>query len=102
MPQDATPTGQWLDQHHLFLYDPATGTTRELPGTEGASAPQWSADGKSILYVSRDSLWLLNLQSGSSARIAGPLFGGASFAAAYNANNFYHQVPFTQQFGWSS
>jgi hypothetical protein len=102
VPQDATPTGQWLDQHQLFVYNPATGTTRRLSGTEGASAPQWSSDGRSILYVSHDSLWLLNLKSGGSARIAGPLFGGTSFTDAYNANNYYHQVPFTAQFGWRS
>ena len=101
-PQAGTPTAQWLNQHQLFLYDPTTETTRGLPGTEGASAPQWSADGRNILYVSHDSLWLLNLKSRGSARIAGPLFGGASFESAYDADVYYHQVPFTQQFGWSS
>lgn len=102
VPQDASPTAQWLNYHHLFLYSPATRTAREVAGIGGASVPQWSADGRSILYVSHDSLWLLNVRSGSSARVAGPLFGGASFAAAYNANSFYHQVPFTAQFGWWS
>ena len=102
VPQDSSPTAQWLDYHHLFLYAPTTRTTWEVAGTDGASAPQWSADGSSILYVSHDSLWLLNVRSGRSARIAGPLFGGSSFANAYNDNSFYHQVPFTAQFGWWS
>jgi hypothetical protein len=102
VPQDSSPTAQWLDYHELFLYDPTTRTTSEVAGGRGASAPQWSADGRSILYVSHDSLWLLTVRSGRSARIAGPLFGGASFASTYNNNSFYHQVPFTAQFGWSS
>ncbi len=102
VPQDSSPTGRWLDYHELYLYNPATAKARELASTAGASVPQWSADGRSILYVSHDSLWLLNVRAGRSARIAGPLFGGASFARAYDNNSFYHQLPFTAQFGWSS
>jgi dipeptidyl aminopeptidase/acylaminoacyl peptidase len=93
---------QWLGDHRLFVYNSATGKARPLPGTSGASAPQWAADGKSVLYVARDSLWLLGLKSGRATRIAGPLFGGASLESADLENSYFYQVPFRAQFAWSS
>ncbi len=65
VPQDSTPTAAVARPSPLVPLRTRPRTPHgELAGTDGASAPQWSADGRSILYVSHDSLWLLNVRSG--------------------------------------
>ena len=59
----------WYAAHQLWLYDPGSRSRRELDAA-GASVPQWSADGKSLLYVARDAIWLLPRLSGRPVRVA--------------------------------
>jgi hypothetical protein len=84
----------WYDAHQLWLYDPARRSLRNLNAT-GASVPAWSADGKSLLYVARDGLWLLPTLAGHPVRIAGPLFSPDNWPA------YYGQVQWCSQFAWS-
>jgi hypothetical protein len=81
----------WYDSHQLWLYDPAHRSLRKLDAS-GASVPTWAADGKSLLYVAGDGLWLLPSLSGRPVPIAGPLF------APDNWPSFYGQVNWLSQF----
>lgn len=98
--QDSAPIAPWLNAHLLFVFDPVTGKSTKLADVSGASVPQWSRSGDDLLYVSDDSLWLASVHGSKPTRIAGPLFGGNSFADAYPS--YYHQIPFDVQFAWWS
>jgi hypothetical protein len=87
-------TVAWYAAHQLWLYHPATGSRRELDAA-GASVPVWSADGKSLLYVAQDGIWLLPQLHGRPVRIAGPLFAPGHWPLSY-----YGQVDWTGQFAW--
>ncbi len=63
----------------------------------GASVPAWSADGKSLLYVAQDAVWLLPRLNGQSVRIAGPLFPPGHWPLSY-----YGQLGWSGQFAWWS
>lgn len=84
---------RWYGAHQLRLYDPSTGGSRSMTASQGSTAPSWSTDGSSFLYVSDDSLWL-HPAGGVPVRVAGPLY--ATYWPSY-----YGQVPFAAQFTWS-
>src|SRR5215470_795689 len=87
-------TAAWYDAHQLWLYDPATRAVRQLHAA-GASVPAWSADGKSLLYVARDAIWLLPRLDGPPVRIAGPLFPPGHWPLSY-----YGQLGWASKFAW--
>jgi len=87
---------RWYDSHRLLLYDAREHTIREIPAAQGATVPRWSADGKSLLYVSRDELWLLPALRGTPVDIAGPLFPPHHWPA------YFAQIAWSGQFAWSS
>jgi hypothetical protein len=69
---------------------------RTVPDSTGAASPVWSADGRSLLFVSRDGLWLLPRVGAQPIRVATPLFWPGRWP------NFYGRVDWTDQFAWSS
>jgi hypothetical protein len=83
----------WYDAHQLWLYDLADGSLRELSAS-GASVPAWSADGKSLLYVARNAIWLLPQLSGQPVQITGPLFPLDDWPS------YYGQIHWVSQFAW--
>jgi hypothetical protein len=87
---------RWYADHRLLLYSPQTGTPRGIPVTQGVTVPAWSADGRSLLYVSRNALWLLPTLSAKPVEIASPLFATGTWP------QYYAQVPWNAQFAWWS
>jgi hypothetical protein len=87
---------RWYADHRLFLYDAAIKTVQAVPDATGVTVPQWSADGRSLLYVSHNALWMLPALGGKPVEIASPLF------ATGNWPEYYAQVAWTTQFAWSS
>jgi WD40-like Beta Propeller Repeat len=85
----------WYRAHRLWLYRPAGHRMRRLDAP-GASAPAWSADGRSLLYAATDGIWLLPRPDGRPVRIAHPLFRPGSWPA------YYGQVGWAAQFAWWS
>jgi hypothetical protein len=83
----------WYGAHELHLYDPSSSISRSVTASQGSTAPAWSTDSSSFLYVSNDSLWL-HPADGLPVRIAGPLY--STYWPSY-----YGQVPFVAQFAWS-
>jgi hypothetical protein len=70
---------------------------RELPGPAGAAAPTWSLNGKSLLFVAGDALWLLPTLDAKPVRVAGPLLWPHGAWP-----NFYGQIGWSAQFAWDS
>jgi hypothetical protein len=103
-PQSVTPTSQWIAHHELYIYDAKTKTSRPLANLRGVSVPQWSRNGRYLLYTADDSIWLLPVHHSRPVRIAGPLFtsGEGGIAAEGIYPNYYHQVPWSTEFTWWS
>jgi dipeptidyl aminopeptidase/acylaminoacyl peptidase len=102
-PLSVTSTSQWLAYHELYIYDAKTKTSRPVASLRGVSVPQWSSNGRYLLYTARDSIWLLRVRSSRPVRIAGPLFIGhvtETYQDIYP--NYYHQVPWSEEFSWWS
>jgi hypothetical protein len=87
---------RWYAQHELLLYDAATQKIRVKSSAAGASVPAWSADGKALLYVADDALWMLASTTSQPVKIATPLFTQTQWPA------YYGQVAWSAQFTWSS
>jgi hypothetical protein len=73
----------------------------------GVAAPTWSADGKFLLYVRDNGLWLIdpfagraNSSPGTPSRTGGPAFPIVSrlFAGAWP--NYYGYIDWQDQFAW--
>jgi dipeptidyl aminopeptidase/acylaminoacyl peptidase len=86
---------RWYGAHQLWLYRPATRSVSRL-NARGGTVPAWSADGNSLLYVARDSIWLLPRLRGQPVRIATPLFRPGNWPT------YYGQVGWMDQFAWWS
>jgi hypothetical protein len=97
------PPVAWYAAHELFVYDPATRRSTKIAGVAGVSVPTWSADGKTLLYVSRNALWLAPATGGKPTEIATPLFAPAEWLnPLLGAISYYGQIPWTAQFSWRS
>jgi hypothetical protein len=97
------PPIAWYAAHELFVYNPATHRSTKIAGIDGASVPTWSTDGKSLLYVSRDALWLSPATGGKPTKIATPLFAPAEWLRpGFGVISYYGQIDWTGQFNWRS
>lgn len=67
-----------------------------VPDSTGAAAPVWSSDGRSLLFVRDDALWLLPRLGGRPVRVAAPLFGAGVWP------NYDGKVGWSAQFAWRS
>jgi len=85
---------RWYAEHMLALYDARSGHVTTLPRARGATVPAWAPDGKSLLYVSGDGLWLLPSLTGRPVEIATPLFPPNNWPA------YYGQIAWAAQFAW--
>ena len=85
----------WFAAHRVLLYDSSTGRVRSLPAAHGATAITWSQDGRGLLYVRNDALWLLPAIDGRPVRIAAPLF------PFHNWPQYYAQIAWASQFAWA-
>lgn len=86
----------WFNAHDVLLYDTRAKSARKLAAAHGATAVTWSRDGKSLLYVRNDGLWLLPTLEAKPVRIASTLF------PFYRWPQYYAQVDWSAQFAWSS
>ncbi|HUC13485.1 MAG TPA: hypothetical protein VMS00_03445 [Acidimicrobiales bacterium] len=87
---------RWYASHSLWVLRAASSSPVEVKDANGASAPVWSADGKSLMYVADDALWLLPSVSSRPVRIASPLFQRNDWPS------YFGQVDWSGQFTWSS
>jgi Tol biopolymer transport system component len=77
---DQVSIAAWYATRGLWVYVPG-GPPRQISGAGSAVAdPTWSFDGKLLLYVRDDALWLIKPFAGTAprpVRIVGRLFAGA-------------------------
>ena len=59
----------WYRAHKLYVYNAATRRSTEIAGLDGISVSTWSSDGKSLLYVAGDALWLASPRVASRPRL---------------------------------
>ena len=93
----------WYTAHRLYVWNARTGVTREIADIDGVSQPSWSRDGRSLLYVSGDGLWLAPASGGAATEIEHPLFTGSQLNGDGTMNvNYYGQIDWAGQFSWHS
>jgi hypothetical protein len=86
----------WYAEHALWTMAPGQTRGTEVAGAGGATSPEWSANGKSLLFVSGDALWLLPSLGATPQKVAGPLFPANAWPT------YYGEVGWQGQFAWSS
>jgi hypothetical protein len=100
------PDAAWYAAHSLYVWNARTGATRRIASVSGANVPTWSADGRDLLYVHDDGLWLAPLARGTPIEIAHPLFppsglyNGLTDGQNSQIHDFYGQIPWNAQFSW--
>ncbi len=92
---DQQAIARWYATRNLWLLRPRTRTPTRIAGTQGAATPTWSTDGRSLLYVSGDALWLIPRLGARPERIAAPLFPQRSWPSDYG------RIDWADQFAWS-
>lgn len=88
----------WYATHSLWLLRAGSTVPVEVSGGQGAASAVWSADGKALMYVKDDALWLVHApgtrQASKPVQIVSPLF-------APSWPSYYGQVAWAGQFAWS-
>ena len=84
----------WVHTRTLWVADP-NGRTYELraAGT-GVYDPQWSRDGRHVLYLRDNAIWLIGVSGGPPVKIVGPL------PTAPGLFGYYGHVSVTSLFAW--
>jgi WD40-like Beta Propeller Repeat len=85
----------WYSTHHLLLLRPGSNHPIEVAGTQGVATPAWSADGRNLLYVADNSLWLLPRIGSRPVNVASPLMVPGDWGA------FFGEVNWELDFSWS-
>lgn len=104
-PNYGNPPLAWYAGHALYVYNPASKRSTEIANVSGVSVPTWSRDGKSLLYVAGDALWLASVAGGKPTEVAAPLYSSSQWLGNPTSEQsiaFYGQIPWTGQFAWSS
>jgi hypothetical protein len=96
------PLDSWYGAHELLVWDSRTGSTRRLARISGVSAPAWSHNGRDLLYVSGDGLWLAPAGGGRPVEIVGPLFPKSVWTRLPISVSFDGSIDWTSQFSWWS
>jgi hypothetical protein len=87
---------RWYATHALWLLHSGTSHATAVAGTRGAAAPVWSSNGRSLLYVAGDALWLIPKVGAKPEKIAGPLYPPNAWPS------YYGQVGWSNLFAWAS
>jgi dipeptidyl aminopeptidase/acylaminoacyl peptidase len=93
-PQPAV--ARWYATHTLWILRTPGTAAHQMPGTNGATAPAWSASGTSLVYEAGDALWLVPALASRPVKIATPLF------PVNNWPTYYGEIGWAQQFAWSA
>jgi len=91
----------WFASHALYVWNAQTKSTRRIGAISGAQVPLWSHDGKELLYVGNDGLWLVSAAGGKPVEIAYPLFRVTGLYTS-GTDDYFDQIPWRGQFSWAS
>ena len=87
---------RWYGQHVLRIYNTRTHRLRTIRAAAGATAPLWSPDGKSLVYLADDGVWLLPSLDAKPVQIATPLFTPSNWPS------YFGQIAWSAQMSWWS
>jgi hypothetical protein len=94
-----TTISDWYATHTLWVLRSRTSVPVEVAGAQGAESPVWSTDGRALMYVKDNALWLVHApgtpRASKPVRLVSPLF-------APSWPSYYGQVDWTGQFSWSA
>jgi hypothetical protein len=93
------PDAAWTAAHAIYVWNARTGATRRIGAIDGAAVPTWSDDGRSLLFVREDGLWLAPLSGGAPVEIERPLFSNAALTGDAGVD-YFGQIGWTHQFSW--
>jgi WD40 repeat protein len=97
----AGPSLAWFQAHQLYVWNSRTAATRRIGAISGSSLPTWSRDGKTLLYVSGDGLWLADAATGRTVEIEHPLYRESTWKSVGTTDlAFYGQISWSTQFSW--
>ncbi|MGA3220627.1 MAG: hypothetical protein ABSE77_16340, partial [Acidimicrobiales bacterium] len=92
---EQSATVAWYQTHHLFVLAAGSSRPAELPGTQGASDPAWSTDGRSLIYVANNGVLLISHLGAVPVEVASPLLVPTEWGARFGVVNW------TSDFAWS-
>jgi hypothetical protein len=93
----ANKVRSWYAAGRLEVLSAGTSQAIQVPHTLGASAPQWSPSGYSLLYVANDALYLVRKAGDMPIRIAGPLLPTNQWTSTY-----YGGIDWRFMFAWTA
>lgn len=86
---------KWFDTYALWAARADGSTARRLSAAgTGISQPQWSKDGKHIMYCKKGQLWIIDAEGKQPEKIV-DLSGGDE-----DSKSIYAKVPITSLFSW--
>jgi hypothetical protein len=91
----------WQAAHAIYVWNARTGATRRVGPIDGANTPTWSADGRDLLFVRDDGIWLQPISGGRPVEIEHPLFA-ANALTGPDGVDYFGQIPWSAQFSWWS
>ena len=91
----------WAAAHAIYVWNARTNATRRIGAIDGASVPTWSTDGRNLLFVRNDGLWLQPIDGGAPIEIEHPLFASDALTGP-DSVDYFGQIPWTAQFTWKS
>ncbi len=86
----------WVHTHTLWIATAQGTHARELPAGTGVYGPQWSGDGRHLLFIRDNALWLIATRGGPPVKIVGPFPGTPDLFGFYGAPSW----PIT--FAWNT
>jgi hypothetical protein len=85
---------QWYSTHELLLKN-GSNAPEVVKDSKGATTPVWSTDGKSLLFVANDALYLLPRIGSTPERVARPLLAPGAWGS------YYGEINWAGNFSWS-
>lgn len=76
-PETWSVLAPWYAEHSLWVLAAGASAPQQISGTSGATDPVWSGNGKAIVYVANNALWLVPSLAAKPIKIAAPLDGSS-------------------------
>lgn len=90
---DPSQVSAWEANHTLWTVAKGSSRPVQVSGGQGASAPRWSPDGRQLMFVRDDSLWVLPAGGGRATSVVSGLA---------EPPDYYGQEQWLFQYAWAA